>query len=178
MLIDAEVTRYHDPEALAAGHSFTIAPVGEQVGSLEFQHFAEQVATALQASGLHAIPPDGGQADLVVHIRYGGSGVRTEVDTFGNPDVNPYTWYWGPDGQFVPNERVFIYPMYGHYLEVDLLDAAALHAGKTKMVFQGRSAEESDSHDINPVFPILVKVLFADFPGANGQTEHLRVPVS
>lgn len=166
--VTATVTRFNALPIPPPNASFTILPQGIQVGNLEFQHTAGLVAAALQRYGFRPAPPDAKPpADLVVLLQYGPAGARTQIINYG-PAMYPW---WG----FPPFD---VYTLYTQFLEVDIADGAAWRRGQRQMVFQGRAFTESGVREFNVVVPYLVQALFRNFPGINGETIRVRVPVT
>ena len=165
--ISATVTRFNAlPQPLPA-QSFTVVPQGPQTGDLEFQHVAGLVAAALERHGFRALSQGANApADIVVLLQYGPAGSRTQVIDYG---PGWYPW-WG----FPPYD---VYTLYAQYLHVELLDGAAWRHGQQRMLFQGRAITETGVREINIVMPYLVDALFQRFPGINGETIRVTVPV-
>lgn len=166
--ISATVTRFNTLAGAPADRTFAIAPQGAQVGNLEFQHVADLVAAALQRYGFRPVPYDAKPAsDLVVLLQYGPAGARTQIIDYGPG--------WYPGWGFPPYD---IYTLYSQYLEVDIADGPAWRRGERRMVFQGRAFAETGVREFNVVVPYLVEALFNNFPGINGETVRVTVPVS
>jgi hypothetical protein len=167
--VSAYVTRFNTLSG-APQQSFTIVPDQTQVGNLEFQNVAAQVAAALAAYGFKPIPPNGPPADFAVLIHYGTPGSRPQIVDWGPP---PYP----RRGPFpYPYPPYDVYTLFSHFVEVEMLDGPAWRKGDHVATFQGRALTESTSREINPALPYLVKALFTDFPGLNGQTVRISVP--
>jgi Domain of unknown function (DUF4136) len=163
----ASVTRFNSLPPALGGQSFTILPQGPQVGSLEFQHAAELVASSLASYGFRPVAPNGPATDLVAVLQYGPAGARTEIVDYGPA--------WGPPWHGMPQYDA--YTVYAQFLEVDLLDGPAWRRGERQMVFQGRAVADTGVREFNLVLPYLVRALFDHFPGVNGQTVRVIVPV-
>lgn len=170
--ISATVTRFNAlPPTLPANQTFAMAPQGPQVGNLEFQHTADLVAAALQRYGFRPVAQNA-PADLIVLLQYGPAGARTQIIDYGP------AWYgpgWYPWRGFPPYEA---YTLYAQFLEVDIADGPAWQRGERRMVFQGRAYAESGAREFNVVVPFLVDALFKSFPGVNGETVRVKVPVT
>jgi Domain of unknown function (DUF4136) len=170
--ISTTVTRFNDlPPTLPANQTFAILPQGPQVGNLEFQHTAGFVAAALQRYGFRPVP-ENAPADLVVLLQYGPAGARTEVIDYGPGWYGPgwYPW-WG----FPPYQA---YTLYSQFLEVDIAAGPAWRRGERRMDFQGRAFAETGAREFNIVAPYLIEALFQNFPGLNGETVRVKVPVN
>lgn len=180
-VVRSDVTRFHTLAAAQSGTSFTIVPDPPQVGSLEFQDYASRVADALSAQGWVPVPP-GGTADARVSLRWGVGPAETE---FWQSPSSVYTgmgwggsspWYGGGVGYYDPfpyweTRSVTTYP---RWLSVQILDAKA---GTRRVLFEGRAVASGKSQEITPTMPYLVQALFTGFPGANGTTVRVNVPI-
>jgi len=168
----ATVTRFTTLPPPPINRTFTIIPDQYQVGNLEFQQTAARVATALASLGFRAVPQDQ-PADYAVFIRFGPAGARTEIIDYGPPMIGPY--WRRPYPYYYP--QYSSYTLYAAFLEVDMLDGAAWRRHETKMAFQGRAVTETGIREFNVVIPYLVQGLFDHFPGINGETVHVVIPV-
>ncbi|HEX9462975.1 MAG TPA: DUF4136 domain-containing protein [Alphaproteobacteria bacterium] len=169
--ITASVTRFYTLPPPPYNQTITILPEPNQAGDLEFQHVASQVAAALSSYGFRPVPPDGPPADYVVLVHSGPAGARQQIVDFGPPFAGP--WWRHP--YYYPEFET--YTLYAQYLEVEMLDGPTWRRKERRMVFQGRAVAETGVREFNVVLPYLVQTLFKDFPGANGQTVRVTVPV-
>ncbi len=166
--LTATVTRFNTLSVPPGGQTFVLMAQGLQNGNLEFQHVAGLVSAALATHGYQPVAPgDASKADLVVLLQYGPAGSRSQVIQYG---PGWYPW-WG----FPPYD---VYTLYSQFLEVDMLDGPAWRRGEHRMVFQGRAFTESGVREFNVLVPYLVQALFERFPGINGETIRVRVPVT
>ncbi len=166
--LTADVTRFNSLSA-ASGQTFTIVPDQAQVGSLEFQALADRVAAALSNYGFRPVPHDGQPADFVVFVHYGSPGARQQVVYWGRPP-----WPRGP----YPYPPYDVYWVFAYFLDVEMVDGPAWRRNERRAVFQGRALTETTARDANVILPYLVKALFTGFPGNNGQTVRITVPMS
>jgi len=178
----ADVTQFNSLSTPPAGKSFVVVAEPNQTGSLEFNHYAGLVGAALQDHGFVAAPP-GAKSDLVVLVHYGSAGNHTEI--YGEP----YGWGWGWGGYagWGWGARRYGPPMwgpelesrtfYGEILEVEILDGAAWRNNTRTMIYQGRAVGDATVNEISAAVPTLVKALFLHFPGNNGATERVEVPM-
>ncbi len=196
--VPANVTRFHALPPVMRPMTFTILPERGQVGSLEFQAYAEQVAHALSLRGWTPVPPTDGAppAETVVFLDYGAGEGRTVIDStpvYG-PSVGFGTGWgrrsrWSGMGVNVPfghapfdddlrGYRTSSRTLYTRQLQVDILDGPAWRAGETRKLFEGRAWNEGQSRDLPAAMPVLVRALFENFPGPSGQTVRVQVPVA
>lgn len=192
-MVTSDVTRFHSLPQPAIGASFTILPAPGQVGSLEFQSYAERVAAALTAQGLVPTPAGAGPADYVVFLRYGVEPGRTVIR--GSPVHGSfgygYDWPYRRSafglsagfpihpGPIWPYDYdISSYDLYNRWLEVELLSGERYRAGQPTQVWYGRAASEGTGRALPEVVPYLVTALFERFPGPSGRTVRVAVPVA
>lgn len=179
-IVQTDVTRFHALGMNPQPGSFTIVPDSTQVGSLEFQDYATQVAAALQARGWRPVPPGTGRADTLVNIHWGVG--PSETVTWMSPS-SVYTgvgWGrhpgWYGSGFYDPfpywEQRSATY--FPRWLAVEMRDSGG---DGRKVVFEGRAVAEGTRREIAPVMPYLVRALFTGFPGSSGTTVRVDVPV-
>ncbi|MGE5504216.1 MAG: DUF4136 domain-containing protein [Actinomycetota bacterium] len=182
-LVQTDVTRFH---AVPAGQprSFTILPDQAQRGSLEFENYAQQVAAQLQTRGWRAVAATpGAEAETVVFIHWGTGPGRTEA--WSSPSSVYGGMGWGPRSHWMGGGVYDPFPYYEtraityvpKWLTVDILDGPAWRAGTPRKVFEGRAVTDSGGEAVAPVVPYLIKALFVNFPGADGTTARVAVPV-
>lgn len=168
----ADVTRFYSLPPVAAGQTFAVAPDPGQAGDLEFQHYSVLLSGALQARGFPLATPDKG-ADVIATLHYGNVGSHTEVYSEPGPMWGRPGWGgWHP---YPPEITSLTY--YSQFVDVALFDGAAWRAGERRMLYQGRALTESGARDLNISMPYLLRALFSDFPGLNGQTVRVVVPL-
>lgn len=179
-IVQTDVTRFHVLGNPAQPGSFTIVPDATQVGSLEFQDYASQVATALQAHGWRPVPPGGGHADALVSVHWGVGPPNTV--TWQSPS-SVYTgmgwgprsaWYGGGFHDPFPYWETRSQTTYPRWLAVEMVESGG---GGRKVLFEGRAVAEGGRREITPVVPYLVQALFTGFPGSSGTTVRVNVPV-
>lgn len=168
----ADVTRFYSLPPIAAGQSFAIAPETAQASDLEFQHNSALLSGALQGRGFYPASAYTG-ADLIAVLHYGNVGSHTEIYTEpGGPGWGRPGWWGHP----YPPE-VSSYTYYSQFVDVALFDGPAWRAGQQHMLYQARALTESGVRDLNVSMPYLLRALFSDFPGLNGQTVRVVVPL-
>ncbi len=188
-MVTSQVTRFHQLPPGFAGQSFTIVPERDQIGSLEFQAYADQVAAQLAAHGLRPVP-DTAHSDLEVKLDYGVGPGRTAIYTSPGP-YGSFGLGYGRFGHRHWGTGVGLgFPLYGpayydtytvtkydRWLAVDILEGPQFRKGRPVSVFEGRAVSEGSSRDLPQVVPYLARALFDNFPGMSGQTVRVAVPV-
>lgn len=192
--LNTQVSRYQAMPA-PQGQTFTVVPIGGMAttGGLEFQRYAGIVAQQLQARGYQ--PAAIGQsANMIVQLGYSldHGQVRVEQDPFYRSSFGYGGFGYSP----------FFYPRYGRFgfgspfyygwddpflyggggidswveyqSEVDLHIRAA---GTNQPLFDGRAQARSATNRLDVLVPNLVEALFTGFPGQNGETVKITIPV-
>ncbi len=191
--INTQVSRYQAMPA-PQGQSFTVVPVGEMatVGGLEFQRYAGIVAQQLQARGYR--PAASAQsANMVVQLGYSldHGQVRVKSEPFygssfgyGGFGYSPFFYprfgrfgygspfYYGWNDPFFGGAGIDSWVEYRS--EVDLHIRAA---GTGQPLFDGRAQARSYTNRLDVLVPNLVEALFTNFPGQNGETVKITIPV-
>ena len=193
--MQAQVTSFHQgaQDLRLEGKRFVIEPSVAQKDSLEFQAYADLVKRALVGEGLVAAG-NGAASELVVRLNFTIDGGRTMVHgypAYGYTHYGP-VWSWTPypvPGGGVRYVWTPTYPMtYGvvgtHYAQSTLY-RRELHmviedrtpGGNGRRLYEGTVVSEGGSASLAPVMPAMVRALFADFPGRNGATRIVQVPI-
>jgi hypothetical protein len=196
--MQAQVTSFHQagPDVRLAGKRFVIAPADAQKESLEFQAYADLVRRALVEQGLvDAGAAGGAAADVAVRIRYsidGGKPVVYGYPAYGYTHYGP-VWNWTPyplPGGGVRYVWTPTYPMtygvvgtnyaqsmvYRRELNVVIEDRQSGSKAPARL-YEGTVVTEGGSGSLAPVMPAMVRALFSDFPGRNGVTRIVQVPM-
>jgi hypothetical protein len=178
--LTAKVTRFNQWPTDAAGHTYSFA-AAEPARTLEVGAYQAQVSTELERIGLRAAP-------------IGQSG-RFEVQLLANMSErerkqlepvyrNEWVWtpayrdaqgrlrggYWIPDPwgpRYVGDRQVT------RTVQVSRLQVHITEPGKQRTVFEATALNEGSNEDLVEVVPYLVRAMFQDFPGANGQVRRL-----
>lgn len=178
-IVQTDVTRFNDLTP-TAWLSFTIIPEPAQMGGLEFQDYATQVANALTAQGWRPIAP-GGAADTMVTLHWGVGPPDTVswqspssvYSGFGVGGFGHHSGYGAGFGYdpfpYWESRSITTYP---RWLSVRITESKS-----RKVLFEGRAVADGTRREITPVMPYLVQALFTGFPGANGTTVRVNVPI-
>ncbi len=184
-LVSTQVTTFNQWSALPAEKTFAFARTLEYQDSLEMKSYEDIVRDELAIQGFR-LAADPARAELLVTLR--PSLVTTQLrvrDPWYGGD--PFWrggfyggWYGrrgGYGGWYDPfwNDWYSSYTVdvYRRRLEVDI-DARAV-AGKR--YYEGRVESTGETGSLPAVMPYLIRALFSDFPGNNGQTKRVDVPV-
>ncbi|MBX9633647.1 MAG: DUF4136 domain-containing protein, partial [Magnetospirillum sp.] len=152
------------------------------LASLEFQDYASQVGGALTGLGWRPVAP-GGAGDALVSLHWGVGPADTVTWQSPSSVYSGFGWGGGPryyGGGMGYGYDPFPYwearsiTYYPRWLAVRIIDAGS---GGRKVLFEGRAVAEGVRREIAPVMPYLVQALFTGFPGANGSTVRVNLPI-
>ena len=185
---DAKVTRFAGPLPPPTGQSFVVVADQPELGqSLEFQHYAGQVAAHLAQQG-YTQAASADAASLIVHFAYGVDKghehlrQRTDADPFWGPWYhyrNPWArGYWGPRtgawgyGWYDPwlDNGLESYTVYTSTISLQI-DRKA----DNQRLFEGRAEAASASDHLTYLVPNLVEAMFSGFPGNSGKTVRISI---
>lgn len=190
--IRSEVTAFQEWPADAAGESFAFAPTAAQENDLEYRRYQGLVREQLLRLGL----TDAGETrkpQLKVTLDYGIEGrtvrvtepVMLDPGWYGPPPFyDPYfgrPWHYGFPGPFydpfwfpppVVVPREVEYELFTRRLHIGIARAA-----DGRMLYQVTVKSEGRIGSLTTVMPVLIRAAFADFPGPNGTTRQIDLPL-
>jgi len=178
-----QVTRFHSLPAKPGGETVELRAVDpDKSDSLEFRHYAELAANALAQAG-YPPPKPGNPPDLIARLGWKVDNGRMQLSSmpvYSYIGTGVFVRRVGADGR---TSAVFVPPPYGVvdtavssrtiYDVVVTLDVASAKAGSPPK-FEGRASTVALTPDIAPIMPLMLKALFANFPGTSGATELVR----
>lgn len=186
--ITTRVTSFNQWPADAVGSTFSyISPV-DTTRQLEQATYEGYVQAELEKRGLK-LAPAGQAGRLQVDV---ATSSRSEEKTWLQPVYQdnmvfmpPYRdaagrfygggWVPDPFGPRYVGDRQVSMTLYTHSLRLRLLDTKGTPPGKPpRTVFESRALYEGGSADLPPVVPYLVRAVFDDFPGQNGQVRTVK----
>lgn len=191
-MIQTEVTTFNEWSSLPADRTYTFSRTLEYRASLEVQSYEDIVRDELATQGFRQVA-DAGQANLVVTLRPSVTSVSVLVNEPW-PSIDPfwgaYGGYYGRrfggfgsgfGGFYGPNSYAgfndfgtYRQDIYRKRLELDI-DSRTVTG---KRYYEGRVENTAYNASLAQVMPVLVHALFTDFPGNNGQTRRVDVPVA
>lgn len=191
---NAKVNRFAAIAPPVQGETFVVQPINPKLqGGLEFQSYAQLVAQRLESFGYRQAT-DPRSANLVVSLDYWVDNGRERVTTTpgfgagwgpwgrfggwggwgwgGGWGPGFYDPFWGPGfgGGWGPDVRS--YTIYDSQLRMEIA-----RTGDGQRVFEGTARATSRNDDLPWLVPNLVQAMFTDFPGNNGQTVTVKVPL-
>ena len=186
--ITTRVTSFNQWPADMAGSTFSYITPVDTTRQLEQAAYEGHVQVELEKRGLKLAPP--GQAGRI-QVDVAASS-RSEEKTWMQPVyqdnmvfVPPYRdaagrlygggWVPDPFGPRYVGDRPVSMTVYTNSLRVRLLDTQGTPPGKPpRTVFESRAFYEGGSGDLPLVVPYLVRAVFDDFPGQNGQVRVVK----
>lgn len=185
--ITTRVTSFNQWPADTAGSGFSFMTPVNATRALEQATYQTYVQTELEKRGLK-LAASGQQARLYVdaaatsqsHETTYRQPVYRESMVFMPPYLDatgrvfPGRWLPDPFGPLYVGDRELRMTLYTHSLRVRLLDTQGSPQDKPKTVFESNAVYEGESADLPVLMPYLVRAIFEDFPGQNGQVKSVR----
>ena len=185
--ITTRVTRFNQWPADVAGSTFSFRTPVNTGRELEQASYEGHVQAALEKLGLKRAPA-GQLGRIQAEV---STSQRSEAKTYVQPIYQNYPVFlppfrdasgrlfpgvWAPDpfGPRYVGDRQVNLTVYSASLRLRLLDAQAGPPGQFRTVFESRALYEGDSDNLPAVVPYLVRAVFDDFPGQNGQVRTVK----
>ena len=186
--ITTRVTSFNQWPADTAGATFSYITPVDTTRQLEQATYEGYVQAELEKRGLRRAP-EGQAGRLQVDV---AASSRSEEKTFVQPVYQDnfvfmppyrdaagrlYAGGWMPDpfGPRYVGDRQLNMTVYTNSLRVRLLDTQGTPPGKPpRTVFESRAVYEGGSGDLPLVVPYLVRAVFDNFPGQNGQVRVVK----
>ncbi|MGI9024365.1 MAG: DUF4136 domain-containing protein [Burkholderiaceae bacterium] len=181
-LLRTQVTTFNEWSALPAEKTYVFARTLEFQNSLELKSYEDIVRDELTLQGFK-LATDPGRAQLVVTLRPSISSTQVRVrDPWPDPFWRPYGGWYGRRGfgwydpywSFPDSFSDYTIDVFRRRLELDI-DSKTV---ASKRYYEGRVESTGETDGLPAVMPYLIRALFTDFPGNNGQTRRVDVPVA
>ena len=185
--ITAKVTRFNQWPSDTAGASFSFIRPVDALNDLEQQAYEGKVQAALEKIGLKRVAP--GQVGRIQVDIVTGNSTRSKQfreaiyrdnylyhPPYRDGAGNVYGGFWAPDpfGSRYVGDRIVTRTVQISNLHLRLLDSQGNEASKPRAVVESRAVYEGDNEDLAVLVPYLVRAVFADFPGQNGQVRRVQ----
>lgn len=185
----SQVTSFHELPA-DKRPSFAVVPFEEQRGTLAFKRYAQQLSAQLQAQGFEEVPVE--QADVVALLSYsiddgrerlysypvyGTTGVYTTTRTVTNADGSQSTHVTNVPITGAVGTATTSRTEYTRRLKLELLDRAKWQKGELVQQAEISLTSRGETGDLTRLMPTLIQSLFRNFPGPNGQTVEVSLPL-
>ncbi len=180
--VSTDVTVFHQWPPGGAGRSYAFDPVAEQRGSLEYQAYADLIRQQLFGWGFAEKPVAQAELLLVFHANVDNGKTVTDSHPEYVQRCTPVynrrrDVYENYCAQEYAGSSVESYVRYRHELSLELRDGAAQRRNELRKLYEGRASADSGCPQLNAVMPYLVKALLREFPGSNGRSVVVNVPV-
>jgi len=188
-LVHTQVTSFNEWSSLPVDKTYSFARTLEYQKSLEMQSYEDIVRDELALQGFK-LASDASRASLVVTLR---PSIATTSVLVPDPWSDPFLW--GPYGFYGRGfyGRGFYGPgfgFYGPFVGYDNFDGRPIdvfhksleldidsQATTGKRFYEGKVETTSRNGSLPQAMPVLIRALFTDFPGNNGQTRRVDVPI-
>lgn len=180
--ITTRVTRFNQWPADAAGSTFSFRTPVNTGRELEQATYEGHVQAALEQLGLKRAPAGqvgriqaevstSQRSDEKTWLQPVYQNTPVFLPPFRDASGRLFPGVWAPDpfGPRYVGDRQVSMTVYTAGLRLRLLDAQASPPGQLRTVFESRALYEGDSDSLTAVVPYLVRAVFDDFPGQNGQ---------
>jgi hypothetical protein len=199
--IESKVTVFHQMPAAAPGKTtYAVLPWNkEQVASLEFDAYAQQVASTLSLKGLNVVA-NGTPAKYGVFLDFGIDEGRTETANYSVPQwgVTSYgnstttgtvnrvgnTAFVNTTTTATPNYGVTGYNqitsssrVYRRFVNIDIVEMETV-GSVPKKIYQGRLKSEGSCGNLPTIMPTFLQALLSEFPGTSGIARTVSLPWS
>lgn len=181
-LFHTQVTTFNEWSSLPTEKSYVFSRTLEFQNSLEMQSYENIVRDELMLKGF-TLAADPGRAQLAVTLRPAISTTQVRVrDRWpSDPFWRPYGGWYGRRGfgwydpywAFPDSFSDYTIDVYRRRVELDI-DSKSV-AGKR--YYEGRVESTGETESLPAVMPYMLRALFMDFPGNNGQTRRVDVPM-
>lgn len=181
--LSAKVTRFNQWPTDAAGHTYSFT-AADPPRELELGAYQAQVGTELQRLGLKPAA-NGQQGRFVVALQANLSERQRKqlipvysdqwayVPPWRDPQGRLYGGHWIPDpmGVRYVGDREVSRTVQQSSLQLRISEPGVSPGART--VFEATAVHEGSEEDLVEVVPYLIRGVFQDFPGANGQVRRL-----
>lgn len=199
-MVRSQVTRFSELPANGIGKTFIIIPLQNQIGDLEYQTYANQIADQLEKAG-YSTTNSLRNADYSVAFAYSISEPSTVTGTapiigqtgggysYQNGNFSSVGSYGSAFGTFsgstyttptygVVGESNYSITTYTRELALKMFDLHQSTATQLHTSFQGDVISVGPSNSFAQVAPCLISSLFKKFPGNNGVPLTISLPLS
>lgn len=179
--LSARVTTYQHWPVGAQGEYYRIVPQPRQQGNLQFDAFSDMLRAAIGPTGLREVPA-GATARFEVRLDYGSVTEQAWVRRYDDPFLNDgfmgpafggYYGGWGRWGGsifFSPASVAVPVTVYRNTLTVTIFDTN----NPEREVYRATAVNRSEDEALDSVMPYLMRAIFDDFPGNNGQVREVE----
>jgi len=179
-MFSARVTTFHQWPADAVGQTWHLADPTDEQNRLEYAAYANLLRAAIAITGLtestHAQTPNQ-PARFTVSIDYRSEAARVirheTIDPFFH-GVWGRPWGWGLGGYTTPAWYAVPQDAKRHVLTVTIRDNNGTDANRAEVYRASAVNITTENSVLAQVMPQLLRAIFEEFPGNNGQVRDVR----
>lgn len=194
-MMRAEVTRFHRFEE-SPPRSFSMGTASARAASLEYRSYADLVRRQLVALGFTEAAPEAAryriEFDAQVQAEVGravafmpplgpafGGGYGWPYGPWPGPGrPGPYRWPaypsgWGGPAYAAPMD----FPVSVHTLRLSIIEALPTAGDPPRTVFESSAVARTLEPALPQLMPVLVQAVFRGFPGVDGTTQVIDLPL-
>ena len=184
----AEVTRFHQSE-LQPPRTFTIGTASPRAASLEYRSYAQLILDQLLALGF--VETGAEAARYRVEFDYQATADAQAALDYWAPYGPAFGWGWGPYRPGPYRWPAYPGPSWGapmlpvaqtvtlwtHTLRLSMVEVMPPGGAPPQTVFESNARARALEPGLPALMPGLVQAVFQAFPGPNGSTEIVEVPL-
>ncbi len=179
-MLHASLTSFHEWPTNVEKTFVVLAPVGAGE-SLEQRTYENMVAEELSRQGFRAADARSARLGVRVRARLVAQQRWVTEPLFFDPFWRGrWDMMWYPPGVYggFGGYREVPVTVYQRSLSVEIDDLRARGPGETpRRIYEGTVVSTGATSSLAAIVPHLVRALFMDFPGLNGQTREIEVPI-
>lgn len=180
--VRSDVTRFHHSSISGGQKTFVFLPMADQINSLEYQRYADLILSELSPYGFSPVMKKSA-AQYGVTFNYLVDNGRTKIDSYPAYSTVGVGSYGrgvnvGVGGVFnIPiGNEIETRTEFTRRLNVEIINLNNQPA-QTSKIFEGTATSRGKTGSFAAVSHCLIKALFKDFPGKNGETIQVAVPM-
>lgn len=167
-MVVSNVTVFHTLTGSETNKTYMVEATPEQANSLEFSSYVAQLNQELQHYGYVMVSKD---PSLKVTLNYGTTTtVASSLEPV--PYNGPYGFGYGFYGLYGPSWQTSVDTMYMHQMEVSISRIT-----DSKNIYTVRTRLFSANPELSLSMDYLIESAFQHFPGKNGTTETVSLPL-
>jgi len=174
-MFSASVTTFHQWPTDAAGQTYRLADPTDGQNGLEYAAYADLLHAAIATTGLVTAERDQ-PARFTVSLDYRSEAAqiirRNPVDPFFH-GVWGRPWGWGWGAYYTPAWFAVPQDAWRSRVTVIISDSAGA-TGETEVYRASAVSATTENPALAPAMPQLLRAIFEEFPGNNGQVREVR----
>lgn len=190
-VVQTRATNFYGPEYAERGSISVISADPTQEKSLEFGSYKSKIESKLSGVG-YSIGSSPTDSKYVAIVSYGIDNGKSEtvlVPVFGQTGGGT-TFSSGRIGNTGYSGTSYTMPTFGvvgassssettytRVIAIDIVNSASIQASAPKKIYEMRAKSVGTCPVINGVFNEILEAMFINFPGENGRTQMIEIPM-